>query len=178
MKHNNHPHIPKEFKRSKFNLPPSKIKTLIRNEFEASDRHHLLKAKHLGASEYDRQVTDRKDGKKKWRHRQFLRHRTEMQNKLRNEILAKQDAKVEAEKQKRLLEELELERLREQKVLQRQVDVRAAEAELLGCKNSTYVKRAGMALGACTFFLSWMWFKPIFVCVHLGVHRENENESG
>ena len=153
-------------------LTDESIGTLVQNEFEASDRHHLLKARHLGATKYDNQEDDRVGGHKKWRHRQFVRHRQEIETKQRERIVSKQNAEVEAEKRRQLLEEIKLEELKRLQEVGRQAEVRASEAAMLGLASVDEVTLLRQRLAAAAYTDGGVNWEKLF---H---HFDRDNSKG
>ena len=126
-------------------LHDSNIKTRIENEFEASERHHLLnKAR-------DQQFDDRLGSHKKWRHREFLRHREEMETQLRERITSKRNAAIETEKERQRMEELRQATLKRQQEIKRRQDKRKAEADMLGLESEHEVTILRQRLAAAAY---------------------------
>ena len=120
------------------------IGTLVKNEAEPGHTFQLLRVANPSSTlQYDRRPDDRgmgvagtatrdKPQAKKWRHKEFVRNRREVEEKARETILERQrrDAKAQSERMRK--EEERLRELRRVAEIARKEKWREKEAEILG----------------------------------------------
>jgi Ca2+-binding EF-hand superfamily protein len=138
------------------------LKTLVTNEFEASERHHLLKTRRMGVTSMDKQEDDRQGSKKKWRHHEFLLHRKELEKQHREKFFRKKDLAAEAERERQRMEEINQQILQKQKDEERKINKREAEAEMLGLESEKEVMLLRQRLAAAAYTDGGVNWKKLF----------------
>ena len=107
------------------------IGTLVQNETESADKHHLLFTG-PGATAHDRAPDDRLNHQKKWRHKEFTRNRKEVAQKVKNEIIERQQRSAKAAAEAKRHEEERLRESKRQAELKRKEQWQVKEARILG----------------------------------------------